>query len=384
MHSHFTNSFSKFSFSSIEIKNRIGLGPINTGLFDVNGDLTPQGHRFYNQYFENEVGLVYIGGVAISQQGRSSRQSFVLNTKSKCLGIRKLAGEAHKHGSRLVLQLMHAGRQTTSKETGVPIVACSPIPCPIVKETPEELTEAEISAICEDFKKAAILAELCQVDLIEIHAAHGYLISGFLSPYSNSRPDEFGGSIENRFRFLNRILIEITESVSIPVGIRINCEENVENGLELEDVIYALKHLIGNKISFVSLSGGVYSSTDIIMPPRSRKVLWRSFAERLKKEVPIPLFLAGNIDSLKVVEDLIESDAADICLLTRSLLADPFLITKTLNGKDIQECIDCRLCKYHSLKLSSIYCPFNPEINRLKPSEVQRITKLGKTILGRS
>lgn len=370
-------ALSPISISNCLIKSRLGFGPVNSGLFDDAGGTGRKCLEFYEQYFSNDLGLVYIGGVAVSPEGRSSRRSLLLDTGSKCEGLRRVTDIAHRYGTRVVVQLMHAGRQASPDELGVPTVACSPIPCPIVQRIPVELDRQGIRRIIKDFGISAALAEQAGADLVEIHASHGYLISGFLSPFSNSRTDEFGGSLSNRFRFLAEILSEVRTRIAIPVGVRINCTDNVPNGIELDDVIIGIKEIIGGLIDYIGVSGGVYSTDDIIMPPRNLRALWKAEATRLKAAVTIPVFLTGNIDSLASANQLITERAADVILMVRSLLADPLLVPKSLAGREheVQQCIDCKLCKYHTLGLDSIYCPFNPVLNKLHRHEITEVVR---------
>jgi 2,4-dienoyl-CoA reductase-like NADH-dependent reductase (Old Yellow Enzyme family) len=218
----------------------------------------------------------------------------------------------------------------------------------------------------EYFGKAASYAAQSGVDLIEIHAAHGYLISGFLSPSSNLRTDCYGGTLSNRFRILYEILEECLLLSSVPVGVRINCRDNISNGLTVKSVISGLQP-IKSRLAYVSVSGGVYTRReDVIIPSRKLpKALWKSDAKLIKKKLGIPVFIGGNIESIATAESIVSQEIADVTLMGRSLLADPGLLMKHISGKQeaILECTDCRECKWHSLGKDSIYCPFNPVLN---------------------
>jgi 2,4-dienoyl-CoA reductase-like NADH-dependent reductase (Old Yellow Enzyme family) len=359
------------------IKNRLGLGPINSGLFTETGEIIPAGLEFYSQYFTNNVGLAFVGGVAVSPEGKSSQRSYLLDDPRKGLGLACLVKLAHQHRCKIAVQLMHAGRQTNPDEIGVPIVACSALPCPIVDKLPIELNHDGIKRVIEDFVRSAQIAEQSGVDLIEIHAAHGYLISGFLSPYSNHRNDEYGGTLENRFRFLTELISEVRRRVNIPVGIRINCVENVSGGLGIDDVEAAMHIVAEVGIDYISVSGGVYAQDDIIMPPRDLKALWRDYARRLKQTFSLPILLSGNIDSIDLANELIEKGETDIVLMVRSLLADPAILTKWMYNRndEVQECIDCRLCKYHTLGLNHVYCPFNPVLDKYQGDKIEELQR---------
>lgn len=244
-----------------------------------------------------------------------------------------------------------------------------------VRHVPRAATASDIDGVVENFSNAARLAQAAGADFLEIHAAHGYLLSGFLSAYSNHRADKFGVSIEGRFRILGSVLGEIRRTSTVPIGVRINTEEAVPDGLTVEQVLIGLRS-ISTRIDFLSVSAGVYTTgTDLIMPPRSLgTAVWARQASILKNELGIPILLAGNIDSPATCAQVLERNQADLLLMGRALLTDPLMLTKHIAGRDIDitPCIYCAQCKYHSRGERHIYCPFNPVLTR-RPRSVQGI-----------
>jgi 2,4-dienoyl-CoA reductase-like NADH-dependent reductase (Old Yellow Enzyme family) len=368
------NIFTPVIISGVELKNKLGLAPINTGLSDEYGGTGTTCLSFYKQYYHSGIGIIYIGGVAISRSGRSNRKSLVLDYSEKCLGFKGITSLAHQNGVRVVIQLMHAGRQANPKEIESEIFAPSALPCPVIRIVPRELSLEQIRQIIESFGQAAVFAERGGADFIEIHAAHGYLISEFLSPYSNHRQDDYGGSLQNRFRILKEILHKIRINSSIPIGVRINCKENVLNGLGMDDVINGLIE-VRDSISYVSVTAGVYSyEEDLIVPSRDLpKALWKADALEIRKKLSLPVFIAGNIDSIALADQIVTEGSADVILMARALLADPNLVNKFLNGaeEDIQKCTGCMMCKYHSVGKDSIFCPYNSMLKKV--SELPKI-----------
>lgn len=354
---------SPLTVGGVNIKNRLGLAPLNTGQLDCGGFAGPKCLSFYDQYCGSGVGLIYIGGVAVAIAGRANRHSLVLDSSKYVSSIQKIAELAHKKNVRVIVQLEHAGRQTDPQEIQSEIVAASPIPCPVIGIQPRQLSVSEIHEIIRCFGNSAGYASQGGVDFIELHAAHGYLISGFLSKSSNQRSDLYGGTLYNRFRILYEIIEECYSRVSLPLGIRINCRDNVADGLTVEDSIAGILP-IKSRLAYISVSGGVYTKKDdLIIPSRQlSKALWKSDAALMRKKVSLPVFMSGNIDTIDLAEQLISSGTADITLIGRSFLADPNLLNKFLDSKQetIQECTDCHECKWHSSGRDSIYCPFNP------------------------
>ncbi|GAA1014364.1 hypothetical protein Aple_079690 [Acrocarpospora pleiomorpha] len=219
--------------------------------------------------------------------------------------------------------------------------------------------------------------------MIEVHAAHGYLISGFLSRSSNRRTDDYGGSLRNRFRLLGQITSAIREVVTCDLGVRVNVAENAHggSGLELAEVIDGLA-LALDSLDFVSVSAGVYTrGPDWIIPRRSLgPTLWKEHARSVKHQLNRPVFIAGNIEGIDQAATLISEGYADVALMVRSLLADPYLLAKWGQGlaEDIQPCTELYLCKYHSRDRRHVHCPHNPVLRELRRAETRSRPSVGE------
>lgn len=349
----------------VAVPNRLGLGPVNPGFAALKAaDRLDAVRRFYGQYAEADVGLVYFGGVAVRPEGRSNANSLVMTDPVDAAMIEAVADAVRGSGGTMAVQLMHAGRQASSIEIGAPLLAASPAACAVVGETPTEASAADIQAVVHDFGRSARAAARAGAQVIEVHAAHGYLISGFLSRASNWRTDAYGGSTYNRFRILRDLVHEVrTGTAGLCLGVRVNAAENThEPGLDLPELVEGIAPLAG-ALDFISVSGGVYTrGEDWIIPPRRLgQALWRRQAAQLRAAFGLPVLLAGNIDSVDLAEELIAEGSADIALMVRSLLADPLLLEKWRNGTPdrIQPCTELLLCKYHSRGATNLYCPHN-------------------------
>jgi len=367
------------AFSSLQIgeevsRNRLGLAPMNTGLVDHVGCPNQGFDTFHELYASAGVGVVFIGGVAVSRVGAASARSLVLDNIDKASGLGKTASLIRKHDAVPVLQLMHAGRQADLMEIGTQIVAPSPIPCPVLGVMPKELSISDIAGIVGDFSKAAEYAYLAGIRVVELHAAHGYLIAEFLSPYTNKRADAYGGSFKGRFRLLSEVIGAVRSLRDLAVGVRISGEEFVEEGIHLEDLPVLVKAIQDSGAAYVSVSAGVYDINDRIMPDRQEGEAVYAHLGRAAKEVAkIPILLSGNVGSLRTVRRLLNEGCADFVLLGRALLADPWLVSKSLTGnvKAVQPCTMCRICKYHSRGLPHIACPHNESLWHLLRATVR-------------
>jgi len=343
-------------------RNRIGLAPLHTGLVSAHGIPTEKFEEFHDFYASMQLGIVFIGGVAVSPSGRTSARSATLHTSEAASAIAASVRRIRARGAVPIIQLMHAGRQANPREIGSRIVAPSAIPCPVVGFTPDEVTRADIRQIIDAFVTSAALAKDAGASIIELHAAHGYLLAGFLSPYSNKRTDEYGSTAHGRRRLLIEILRETATIENIHVGVRISGDEHVAGGLTASDMPDTIRALEGAGACYVSIAAGVYASDDRIMPPRSLgEAVNASLGKVAKSSTTLPILLAGNITTLQSANELIRTDSADVLLMGRSLLADPYLLPKSLTSEaaSIQPCTMSTLCKYHSRGFPHIACPHN-------------------------
>jgi len=246
-----------------------GLAPFNSGLFRPDGSLGRAGLSFYRSFCDRSLGLLCIGGLAVAPEGRANRSSLCLDRDEYAGGLRDVCEMAHAAGIAVVVQIEHAGRQTGPAETGLPSVAATGEPCPVVGGSPLSLTGAGVTEVIDRFARAAEIAVRAGADLVEVHAAHGYLLSGFLSASTNKREDDYGGTVEGRFRIVRQIVRRIRDTVGDRVGVRINVHEQHPEGMTPGQVIAGLDGL-RDALAYVSVSGGMYAREgDVIIPRRT-------------------------------------------------------------------------------------------------------------------
>ncbi|MGI5191771.1 hypothetical protein ACQEVI_26770 [Promicromonospora sp. CA-289599] len=319
------------------------------------GSATPLALDFYRQYCRRSLGLMTIGGVAVNADGRANATSLVLRSMENTRGLSMVKSEAHQAGVRLIVQIEHAGRQGRSAETGARLVGPTADPCPVVGGDPHALTVSEITEVIHAFSRSATLALAAGADLIEINAAHGYLLSGFMSPATNRRTDQYGGNVQKRFRLVRDVVRAIADETQYPPGIRVNVAENNPAGLILDELLEGLADFSA-ELAYISVTAGMYDTqNDLIMPSRRLGTsLWAKHAATLRT-LGVPVLLAGNVTTKVMADELLANQEADVVLFGRALLADPNI----LDGKVTQPCTDCGLCKYRTKGFPHIYCPFN-------------------------
>ncbi len=355
--------FNPLKVGSLTLPNRIVFPPFQTNYATADGFVTDRVLRFYREIARGGTGLTMVGCVAVSADGAGATNVLRLTTEEHEAGCAELFKAIKANGSVAGVQLIHFGRQTLSTITRQPLVAASAIPCPVMQERPRELSGAEIQRIETDFARAARRAKRAGADLIELHAAFGYLLGGFLSTYSNKRTDEYGGSLENRTRMVREVIAAVRNEVGdLPMCCRISGAEFVHDGLTLEETKQIASLLVDAGIDMISVVGGVYESMNqmllIGMEPGAHVYL----AAGIKEVVDVPVVCAGNISSLALAEQILTAEHADLVAMGRAQVADPQLVNKSRNGQldRIVECDrDCQHCAYWLSGESAMSCPKN-------------------------
>lgn len=363
--------FSPIKICNVELKNRVVMSPIVTNFAGTDGQVTDQYENFLVERAKGEVGLIFAMGAYIREDGRLpfSGQLGISNDRF-IPGLKRLTEAVHGHGAKIGCQLHHAGRQTKSSVTGAQPVAPSAIPCPVFKEMPRELSKKDIEELVEDYAKAAKRAKEAGFDMVEVHAAHGYLIAGFLSPYSNKRTDEYGGDVQGRTRFVVEVVKRVKEETgkNFPVISRISAEEGVKGGLTLEDSKVISQILVEAGEDAIHVSTGNFERPDLLIPTKdSTSGCHVHLAEEIKSLVKVPVIARGKIDDPFLAEEILQQGKADLIAMGRPLLADPYLVKKAAEGK-FEQIVKCTACNEGCLgKLfenQPITCVQNPKLGK--------------------
>ncbi len=346
--------------------------PMVRNYADASGKATDRYIEHINRIAFGGTGLLILEAAHVNLEGRGFLNQLGIHSDACLPGLKKLVKVAHDHDAAIAIQLYHAGRQTVSAITGKKPLAPSAIPCPVMQEKPSALTQKEIKKIVKDFGKAAARAKKAGFDAVEIHAAHGYLIQQFLSPFSNTRTDSYGGSFENRMRFLLEIMDSVQSSVdpTYPVIVRISGEEMVEGGLELKDMIKVAELLEAAGADAVHVTSGNYGSYakgHLIPPMAVKDGVNIPLAKAIKKKVKIPVIAVAKIRTPELAEKTLKEGSADFIAVGRSLLADPDWPKKAKAGKDkdINPCIACNQgCISRLFAGQDVWCTVNPKCGR--------------------
>lgn len=373
MNPYFPTLFSPCKIGNVTIKNRICKAPQTTGLSHMDGSVSSRLVRCYEDLARGEVGMIIVEYAFVDRKySKSASNQLGICDDEYIVGLGWLADTIKNLGSVPCIQIEHCGRQ---RFLGPPMKSASPNPWPLMYERygraaiPEELTIDEIHQLVEDFGRAALRAKTAGFQVVEIHGAHGYLITNFLSPFTNQRRDWYGGSRENRFRFLEQVFTRCKEYVgeNFPIIVRLSGTDYEPGGMTIDDTIYYAQRLEQLGCAAIDVSGGDHHQMIHQVTPmqldRGHNV-WA--AEAIKKVVKIPVFATGSITQPDFAEEILASGKADFISMGRPLLADPYWAKKAQEGhpEDISPCIRCNEgCLDRGNHLGkSINCTMNPTL----------------------
>lgn len=363
--------FTRGKIGNLELKNRIVLPPMGTNMASYTGEATDEIIRFYAERAKGGCGLIIteitriddVTGVGMTGQLSVTSGNFVRK-------LVQLTDAVHQYDSKIFLQLHHPGREISSRALGgIQPVAPSPIACKVVGEMPRELTEAECEDLIRKFVTGAVYAKMAGFDGVELHAAHGYLLNQFLSPYTNKRTDRFGGSPENRMTFIREIILGIRHTCgsSFPVSVRLSCDEYIEGGLTLADGVWIAQQLEQLGVAAINVSAGIYESGYASIEPQGLPEGWKKhLATEIKKNVSVPVIAVNNIKYPSTAERYLEENVCDFVAIGRGQIADPQWGLKAKEGRDdeIRKCLGCMYCFNCLGRLHPIECTVNPIVGR--------------------
>ncbi|NMD72601.1 FAD-dependent oxidoreductase [Bacillus sp. DNRA2] len=347
----FQHLFTQGKIGQVTLRNRLIMPAMGTGLAGPDGEMTDHVIAYYEERAKGGTGLIITEYTSIDYKlGRANFNQLRIDEDRFMPGFYRLANAVHKYGAKIFVQLQHPGRETTSYNLdGQQIVAPSAVACAAIGEVPRELTTDEVKGIVNQFVMGAFRCKMAGIDGVELHGAHGYLINQFMSPGTNLRTDEYGGSFENRMRFAKEIVegIKARCGSDFPVSIRISVDEYEEGGLtiELSQEVARYLELVG--YDAIHASCGNYNTMDKMVESMMFEQGWRvPLAQAVKEVVNIPVVAVGTIREPQFMENILVEGKADFIAMGRGHIADPEWAKKALEGRDreIRKCINCLNC----------------------------------------
>ncbi len=372
------------------LKNRIVMGSMHTGLED----------RFYHygrlaKYFEARakggVGLIITGGISPNREGWLTPMGGTLNSRTDIIHHARVTRAVHKHGAKILLQLLHAGRYGYQPL----VVAPSPIKSPISPFKPRQMSAKNIAATVQDFADAAVLARRAGYDGVEIMGSEGYLINQFLSRRTNQRTDDYGGSLDNRMRFALDVVRAVRAAVGddFIISFRLSMLELVEEGASMAEVVALAKALEAAGVTLLNTGIGWHEAripTIVTSVPRGSFVRYTAF---VKSAVSIPVIAANRMNEPSLADEIITKGQADMVQMARPFLADSEWANKAASDEAhlINTCIGCnQACLDHTFAGVRASCLVNPLACHeadyvIKPAKKpKRIVVIGAGVAGLS
>lgn len=345
--------FTPVRIGPLTIPNRFVRSATHEYMADDEGNVSESQVELYRRLSEGEVGLIITGHAFVQASGKASPRQTAVYDDRFVEGLSRVPAAVHRFPSRIFLQIAHAGRQTKERLCDCVPVSPSAVYDPVSKVMPRELTGEEIRVLITDFVAAATRAKRAGFDGVQLHAAHGYLISSFLSPHTNRRTDEWGGSVENRARVLLDVLrgVKAACGAAFPAIVKLNSTDFLEGGLTLDDAIRIARLLEADGIDGIEVSGGMAEAGRGSVWPglrgESEEGYFVANAARIKQAVRVPVFGLGGIRTLAVAERIVDEGRADLISLSRPLIRDPFLVKHFREATSSKsECISCNKCFY--------------------------------------
>jgi len=329
--------------ADLEIKNRTVMAPMVRNLATENGEVTKEVVEHYELRSKGGVGLIIVEAAAITWEHRIMKKNIGIHDDTLIPGLTKLAGGIKKHGGSAFIQINHSGPKGHGKST-----YAGPSPISVLKgKIPEALTLDEIDNVTQMFVDATRRAKEAGFDGVEIHGAHYYLLSAFLSSYTNRREDNYGGSTENKARFSVDVIKAIRKEIGdYPLIFRMNGFENVVDGITMEEGIEIAKIIERAGIDSVHVSCVVDATYNPGIPHYFDEETQPEFlkeypydccipiAAKIKPHVKVPVIGVGMVRDAQFAREVMKKDHCDLLGLGRCLLSDPAFVVKTLDGRD--------------------------------------------------
>ena len=343
--------FTPVKIGKATIPNRFVRSATHDFMAEENGSVTDRQVDLFRRLAEGEVGLLITGHAYVNPAGKASPRQIGVHDDRMIEGLSRIPRAVHDFPTRVFLQIAHSGRQTKEKICGCVPVAPAAVYEPVFKLMPRAMTNEEVRTTRDEFIRAGRRAGQAGFDGVQLHVAHGYLLNSFISPHTNRREDEYGGTLVNRARIVLEVLrgIKSLAGPDFPVIVKLNSQDFLPGGLVVEESIEIARMLEAEGLDGVEVSGG--------MSEAGRGSVWEGLrseeeegyfvdsASRFKAALGIPVFGLGGLRTFAVMEKAVEEGRADLISLSRPLIREPGLVKKFRLGEESKSgCISCNKC----------------------------------------
>ena len=356
--------FDEIKISGMALRNRSVRSATWAGMAE-DGRCSVKLIELMEELARGDVGLIITGFAYVMPNGQALTKQLGIHDNAMIPNLLQLTERVHAANGKIAMQIVHAGVQSVVRQRrDAPTWGPSAVYDSLFRRTPKAMTQREIKETVHTFARAADRVKRAGFDAVELHGAHGYLVSQFLSPARNRRTDRYGGPIENRARFLFEIYRAVRKSVgrNFPVLIKLNTKDFVRGGLNQGDALFVAKKLDEMGIDAIEMSGGVPAAGDLgPARPKIRKASDEAYflplAKKIKKKVSCPIILVGGIRSYRAVNHILKTGAADLVSMSRPLIREPGLIRQWKEGdRKKAKCISCNQCFGAARSPEGVYC----------------------------
>ena len=382
MNHYFPNMFKPIQIGTVTVPNRFVVPPMGNNFANPDGSMSDRSAAYYEARAKGGFGLITLESTVVYKEAKGGPRKPCLFDDAVIPSFKAVADRCHAYGAKVSIQLQHAGPEGNSKLTGYPLKAASAIAPSAGREIPEAMPTEEVYKLIECYGDAARRAQLAGIDMVEVHCAHGYLVSTFISARTNKRTDEFGGCFENRMRLPRLIIENIRKKTggNMPILCRINCRDEGDGGVDVHDaaaIAAYLEQVCG--VDAIHVTRSIHIHDEFMWAPNITHGGFNAeLGAEIKRAVSVPVILVGRFTEPQYAELLVKQGRADLIAFGRQSIADPELPNKARNGQleKLTPCIACLLgCVPNMLQGRPITCAMNPCAGReaeLKPAEVRK------------
>lgn len=382
MNHNFPNMFTPIQIGTVTVPNRFVVPPMGNNFANTDGSMSDRSAAYYEARAKGGFGLITIESTVVYKEAKGGPRKPCLFSDEVIPSFKAVADRCHAYGAKVSIQLQHAGPEGNSKLTGYPLKAASAIAPSAGREIPEAMPTEEVYKLIECYGDAARRAQLAGIDMVEVHCAHGYLVSTFISARTNKRTDEFGGCFENRMRLPRLIIENIRKKTggNMPILCRINARDEGDGGVDVHDaaaIAAYLEQVCG--VDAIHVTRSIHIHDEFMWAPNITHGGFNAeLGTEIKRAVSVPVILVGRFTEPQYAELLVKQGRADLIAFGRQSIADPELPNKARNSQleKLTPCIACLLgCVPNMLQGRPITCAMNPCVGReseLKPAEVRK------------
>lgn len=362
--------FEKGCIGGVEIRNRVAMTAMGNGLATWDGEASPELIRFYEDRAKGGCGLIFTEFTRVDENsGACNPNQLCIATRKHVRSVQRMAECVHRHGGKIFVQLHHGGREAPpALNDGKQPMGPSAILNKVNGLVSTEMTKDEIDFIVGKFIAAAANCKKAGIDGVELHGAHGYLLGSFISPYTNKRTDDYGGSVENCCRIVTDIIHGIRQTCgNYPICVRINGDDFVEGGITLDYAVQVAQVLEAAGADAINVSCAVYETVPNMIEPNYYEEGWRkNLAKTVKAHVHVPVIAVNTIKFPATAEKLLKEGVSDFVGVSRGQMADPEWVNKTKAGREdlIRKCMGCMQCNKSVVIDGYLSCAANPVTGR--------------------